>query len=157
MGGLGAVCLAFLVCVGLLTSTRSERKYPHIVFVLSDDVGWDDFSIHGGTTCKTPHIDALAAESVVLDNYYTQPVCSPARASLMTGRHVIHTGVFTAFGGVSSAYLDTKFSILPQYLKSCCNYSSHVVGKVSVGVNAKKHNNRTPREIFLTAPIVDSN
>ena len=62
-------------------------KLPHIVFILSDDVGWNDFSIHGSTQCLTPHIDKLAQESVILDNYYTRSVCSPTRASLLTGRH----------------------------------------------------------------------
>ena len=68
-------------------------KLPHIVFILSDDVGWNDFSIHGSTQCLTPHIDELAQESVILDNYYTRSVCSPARASLLTGRHATRMAV----------------------------------------------------------------
>jgi Sulfatase len=108
------------------------RTHPHIVFLLSDDAGWNDFSIHGGTQCKTPNIDAAAAESVVLDNYYTHSVCSPTRAAFLTGRHSIHTGAYSIFNGAD--YLDTKFSLLPQYLKSCCDYATHLVGKVSQSI-----------------------
>lgn len=42
----------------------------------------------------TPNIDALAQSGVILNNYYVQPVCSPTRASIMSGRHVIHTGIY---------------------------------------------------------------
>ena len=70
-----------------------SAKSPHIVFILSDDVGWNDFSLHGSQQCKTPYIDELASDSVILDNYYTMSVCSPTRASLLTGRHVTHTGI----------------------------------------------------------------
>ena len=44
---------------------------------------------------KTPHLDALALSGVRLENYYVQPVCSPTRSCIMTGRYVIHTGVRT--------------------------------------------------------------
>lgn len=72
-------------------SASVVAKLPNIVFILSDDVGWNDFSIHGSEQCLTPYIDELAQESVILDNYYTRSVCSPTRASLLTGRHVTRT------------------------------------------------------------------
>ena len=72
-------------------STSVVAKLPNIVFILSDDVGWNDFSIHGSEQCLTPLIDELAQESVIIDNYHTRSVCSPTRASLLTGRHVTRT------------------------------------------------------------------
>ena len=49
----------------------------------------------------------------------------------------IDTGVYDVFGGVSNDYLNLSFSILPEYLKSCCNYSSHAIGKWHLGMNMK--------------------
>ncbi|KAJ3585560.1 hypothetical protein NHX12_014279 [Muraenolepis orangiensis] len=60
---------------------------PHIVFVLVDDQGFRDVGYHG-SEIKTPTLDRLAAEGVKLENYYVQPLCSPSRSQLMTGRCV---------------------------------------------------------------------
>ena len=49
----------------------------------------------------------------------------------MSGRHVIHTGIYMPFShGITNDHLDTKFTLLPQYLKAAANYSAHMVGKV---------------------------
>ena len=59
---------------------------PNIVFILADDLGWADVGFHGGEI-KTPHLDELAASGARLEQFYVQPVCSPTRAALMTGRY----------------------------------------------------------------------
>lgn len=61
---------------------------PHLVFVLADDLGWNDVGFHG-SYIRTPHLDALAAGGVLLDNYYTQPLCTPSRSQLLTGRYQV--------------------------------------------------------------------
>lgn len=58
---------------------------PHIVFILVDDQGFRDVGYHG-SEIKTPNLDRLAAQGVKLENYYVQPLCSPSRSQLMTGR-----------------------------------------------------------------------
>lgn len=63
---------------------------PHLVFVLADDLGWNDVGFHGSIV-RTPHLDALAAGGVLLDNYYTQPLCTPSRSQLLTGRYQVHS------------------------------------------------------------------
>ena len=65
---------------------------PHILFILADDLGWSDVGFHG-SVIKTPNIDKLANEGVILDNYYVLPLCTPTRSALMTGRYPIHTGI----------------------------------------------------------------
>ncbi|MCF7974159.1 MAG: arylsulfatase [Phycisphaerae bacterium] len=59
---------------------------PNIVFLLADDLGFKDVGYQGGTI-KTPHIDKLAVQGTRFDQFYVQPVCSPTRSSLMTGRY----------------------------------------------------------------------
>lgn len=63
---------------------------PHLVFVLADDLGWNDVGFHG-SYIRTPHLDALAAGGVLLDNYYTQPLCTPSRSQLLTGRYQVRS------------------------------------------------------------------
>ena len=59
--------------------------------------------MHGSPQIPTPHIDGLAATGQRLNKYYVNPVCSPTRASLMSGRSVIHHGVYTPYGGGDDA------------------------------------------------------
>ncbi len=68
---------------------------PNIVFFLIDDLGYADVGFNGGKVIQTPHIDRLASRGAVLESHYVQPVCSPTRAALMTGRYATHTGVYT--------------------------------------------------------------
>ena len=59
----------------------SETVQPNILFVISDDLGWNDVDFHGSTQIPTPNLRALATTgpSVLLNQYYVQPVCSPTR------------------------------------------------------------------------------
>eukprot|EP00656_Telonema_subtile_P057873 TRINITY_DN9628_c0_g1_i2.p1 TRINITY_DN9628_c0_g1~~TRINITY_DN9628_c0_g1_i2.p1 ORF type:complete len:484 (-),score=81.37 TRINITY_DN9628_c0_g1_i2:172-1623(-) len=68
-------------------------------------------------------------------NYHVQPVCSPTRATFMSGRHVIHTGIYSPFLQASPLRLNLTYTLLPEYLKRCCNYSTHMVGKWHLGQN----------------------
>ena len=64
---------------------------PHLVLIVIDDLGWSDVGFQG-SVIHTPNINKLATEGVILDNYYVQPLCTPTRSTLMTGRYPIHTG-----------------------------------------------------------------
>eukprot|EP01045_Picozoa_sp_COSAG04_P027297 COSAG04_NODE_3966_length_2391_cov_1.774869_3_plen_157_part_01 len=84
---------------------------------MSDDLGWNDVSFHGSTQIGTPHIDTIAAEGVALYNYHIQPVCSPTRATILSGRHVIHTGIYMPFAQGTALRLHLNYTLLPKYLK----------------------------------------
>jgi arylsulfatase A-like enzyme len=63
-----------------------DEARPNILLIVADDLGWSDVGWHGGF-CKTPHLDQLVREGVELDQHYVQPVCTPTRTALMSGRY----------------------------------------------------------------------
>jgi len=73
-------------------STTPKPPQPNIVILLADDLGWGDVGFHG-SEIGTPHIDALAARGMRLEQFYVQPVCSPTRAALLTGRYPMRLGL----------------------------------------------------------------
>ena len=75
-------------------SSEVEGKLPHIVFVLVDDLGYNDFITSGDISAAWPTTSALAESSCVsIEQFYTQPVCTPTRAAFMTGRYPIRLGL----------------------------------------------------------------
>ena len=83
-----------LACVATtLAAVAATAAPPNIVLVITDDQGYGDLGHTGNQVVKTPHLDALAAESTSLTNYHVAPTCSPTRAALMTGHR---RGVITA-------------------------------------------------------------
>src|SRR6476659_3183097 len=111
--------IIFFVVVLLVVQIGSaaDAPKPNILFILTDDMGWADVSYHGGDI-KTPNIDALAAQGVKLESFYVQPVCSPTRASLMTGRYPMRYGLQTGVVRPWATYgLSLDERTLPSALK----------------------------------------
>lgn len=90
---LGAWGLALLLSFAPCASSSGAALRPNIVFFLADDLGRMDVGFMGGTEIKTPNLDALARKGAVLDAFYVQPVCSPTRAALLTGRYPMRHGL----------------------------------------------------------------
>ena len=78
----------------LMSSCQKQKdQTPNVIVILLDDLGYSDVGFNGAKDIFTPHIDALAKQSVVFDNaYVSYPVCSPSRAGLLTGRYQDHFG-----------------------------------------------------------------
>jgi arylsulfatase A-like enzyme len=73
---------------------KLKPKYPNIIFILADDLGYGDLGCYGQTKIKTPNIDRLAAEGMRFTQFYAgSTVCAPSRSALMTGQHTGHTRV----------------------------------------------------------------
>ena len=94
--------LLFLTLVGLSTHLSAVEPKPNIVFILADDMGFYDVGFNGSTDFHTPNLDQLAKNGTVLTAMYGQPVCSPSRATLLTGRYPTHTGVYRTVGDQKS-------------------------------------------------------
>ena len=115
------------------TSTSSSvAERPHIVVILADDLGNADLG-YRGSAIRTPHLDALAAGGVRLEAFYGQPVCTPARAALLTGRYPIRHGLQTLVIFPSHTYgLPTEERTLPEALREA-GYRTAMVGKWHLG------------------------
>lgn len=85
---------SFLFCLAIGTATAAER--PHIIFVMADDMGWGQTGYRNHPVLKTPNLDAMASGGLRFERFYAGcPVCSPTRASVLTGRSPDRTGVLT--------------------------------------------------------------
>ncbi|KAJ9457877.1 Arylsulfatase [Diplonema papillatum] len=122
-----------LVLVLLAAVTHAASK-PNVLFILADDLGWNDIERHGSPQIATPHINNICDEGVLLNRYYGQPVCSPTRSTIMSGRHVIHSGIYNAFGQPSNLRLNITWKLMPQYFAEQ-GYDTHMVGKWHLGQN----------------------
>ena len=74
------------------TDNLQTKPKPNIIFIFADDLGFSDVGYNGrqyGSEVKTPNIDKLASKGVILNNYYVQPLCTPTRSQLMTGRYQV--------------------------------------------------------------------
>jgi arylsulfatase A-like enzyme len=120
-------------------SATAEGRRPNIVHIVADDLGWKDVGFNGATDIKTPNLDKLAAEGAKFTQFYVQPMCTPTRAALMTGRYPFRYGLQTAVIPSVSAYgLDTTEWLLPQALKEA-GYNTAIIGKWHLGHADKKY------------------
>ncbi|MDQ8180290.1 sulfatase [Pelagicoccus sp. SDUM812005] len=92
---LGAILLALaMLLAGRFAVAADSAAKPNIVFIMADDLGWQDVGFMGSKYFETPHLDALAAGGVVFENAFMYPTCSPSRAALLTGKHSFRTGCY---------------------------------------------------------------
>jgi arylsulfatase A-like enzyme len=121
----------------LLTAALPAADKPNIVIFLADDLGWADVGWHG-TAIKTPNLDKLAASGMKLEQFYVQPVCTPTRAALMTGRHTFRYGLQDAILNWDTTGLPTEERTLAQALKEAGYYTA-ITGKWHLGHAEKKY------------------
>ena len=110
----------------------SERKQPNIIFILADDLGWGDVSWNN-PDMPTPHLQTLSEQGIRLDQAYSQQVCTPSRAALLTGRYPFHIGrQKRALKPLQPTGLMLNLTTLPSELRQL-GYRTHMVGKWHLG------------------------
>jgi arylsulfatase A-like enzyme len=93
-------CFVFVGLFGKVSATAAPADRPNIIFILADDLGWADLGCYGSKFYETPNLDALAKSGMRFTQAYAACcVCSPTRASIMTGKYPVRTGITDYIGG----------------------------------------------------------
>ncbi len=121
------ICLIAFLFFSSNSCTRTSKTSPNMVFIMTDDQGYRDAGFMGHPHLQTPNLDAMANNGLRLDRFYANPVCSPTRASFLTGRHPNRTAVF-AWGHALRPQEDTFVAQLQQ-----AGYRTGFFGKWHLG------------------------
>jgi len=134
LGALLSAGAAALLLIGALhtPAVAQDAPKPNILYIVADDLGWKDVGFHG-SDIETPTLDALAAGGARLEQFYAEPMCTPTRAAIMTGRYPLRYGLQTGVIPQGHTYgLATDEWLLPQALKEA-GYETAIVGKWHLG------------------------
>jgi arylsulfatase A-like enzyme len=120
------------LCAPAFAAKPVAGAKPNILYIVADDLGWKDVGFHG-SDIATPTLDQLAATGARLEQFYAQPMCTPTRAALMTGRYPLRYGLQTAVIPSAHTYgLPTDEWLLPQALGEA-GYATAIIGKWHLG------------------------
>jgi arylsulfatase A-like enzyme len=106
--------------------SASLNTHPNVVLILADDQGWGDLRLHGNQRIETPHLDGLAKSGLRLTNFYVSPLCAPTRASILTGRYSLRTGVISVSKGLEN--MNTEENTLAELFRAN-GYKTGIFGK----------------------------
>ena len=127
-------CFLTVMVMAFFVSCKNEPKGPpNIVFIIADDISWNDFGCYGNDQVNTPHIDRLAREGLKFNNMYlTASSCSPSRTSIISGRYPHNTGAAELH-----TPLPAHLTVFPEQLQEA-GYFTAASGKWHMGEAAKR-------------------
>lgn len=111
---------------------KAAPARPNVIFILTDDQGYGDISLHGNPQLRTPNMDAIAQQGVQFTRFHVMPVCSPTRSCLMTGRYNYRTGVVDTYIGRSMMH-SSEVTVAESL--SAAGYQTGLFGKWHLGDN----------------------
>jgi arylsulfatase A len=126
--------------------TSKKPNLPNVVVLLADDLGWKDIGCYGGPV-KTPTLDKLAAEGVRFTDFHAgAAICSPSRATLLTGRQHLRTGIYGVLQDhLHNAHLLEREVTIAEVLQQT-GYSTAHFGKWHIGMTSGKRRKPSPTE-----------
>lgn len=138
--------LCIIVSLFISCKKHNRESQPNVLLIIIDDLGYHDLSNQGSKYYETPNIDKLSKNCFVfLNGYSTSPVCSPSRASILSGKYPINHGITNWIGAQNyntksnklitpnfKTHISSKFQLLPELLKSY-NYKTFFAGKWHLG------------------------
>ena len=125
-----ALVIAVLITFARDGSAQNTKTAPNVLILLADDLGWNDVSFHS-SRAPTPNIARLAKDGLELQRFYTYPVCSPARAALLTGQMPRRFGIVDVIGP-GQAGLPKGIATLPSTFRAA-GYQTSLIGKWHLG------------------------
>jgi len=121
-----------------LGKVRQASSQPNIVFIMADDMGFNDIG-YNNPDMNSTRLDMLASQGVRLTQSYVQFVCTPSRGALMTGKYPFHIGLQHGILGRREPHgLSINYTLLPEMLQNN-NYSTHMIGKWHLGFCASEY------------------
>ena len=111
-----------------LEAVCADERKPNVIVILADDLGYGDLSCFGAKDIAPPNIDRMAAEGAKFSSFYVSAVCSPTRASLMTGSHSTRVGIGGVMFPRNNHGLNPEEITLPELLKGQ-GYATATIGK----------------------------
>jgi len=124
--------LALALFIAPLPTWAASAKNPNIVIILVDDMGYGDIGPFGSKLHRTPNLDRLASEGMLLTSFYCAPYCSASRAQLMTGCYSKRVSIGDAMGPCAAGGLNPKEKTIADLLKPQ-GYATMIVGKWHLG------------------------
>ena len=118
---------------------KKTSKKPNVILIVADDMGYGDFGIFSEGRVNTPNLDRLVKEGVCMNQHYSgSPICSPARASLLTGRYPHRTGAITQHELLGLDRIALREGTLADMFKAA-NYKTGLIGKWHNGALDKRY------------------